>query len=31
VVARSLRAEGWRVRHILADGAIQAEVQATLW
>jgi uncharacterized protein (DUF488 family) len=31
LVARSLRAEGWRVRHILADGTIQAEVQATLW
>ncbi len=31
LVAHSLRAEGWRVRHILADGTIQAEVQATLW
>jgi uncharacterized protein (DUF488 family) len=31
LVARSLRAAGWQVRHILGDGSIQGEVQATLW
>jgi uncharacterized protein (DUF488 family) len=31
LVARSLRAEGWTVRHILQDGTILGEVQASLW
>ena len=31
LVARSLRAAGWRVHHILTDGSIQREVQASLW
>jgi uncharacterized protein (DUF488 family) len=31
LVARTLRAEGWRVRHILTDGSIQQEAQASLW
>jgi uncharacterized protein (DUF488 family) len=31
LVARSLRAAGWQVHHILGDGTIQGEVQATLW
>ena len=31
LVARSLRAAGWRVAHILSDGTIQGEVQASLW
>jgi uncharacterized protein (DUF488 family) len=31
LIARSLRAAGWRVHHILSDGAIQGETQATLW
>lgn len=31
LVARSLRAEGWRVLHILGDGTIQSEVQTSLW
>ncbi|GAC1447558.1 MAG: DUF488 domain-containing protein [Ktedonobacterales bacterium] len=31
LVARSLRAAGWRVNHILSDGTIQGETQATLW
>ena len=31
LVARTLRAEGWQVRHILTDGAIQQEAQASLW
>jgi uncharacterized protein (DUF488 family) len=31
LVARSLRAAGWHVHHILRDGTIQGEAQATLW
>jgi len=31
LVARTLRAEGWQVRHILTDGSIQQEAQASLW
>jgi uncharacterized protein (DUF488 family) len=31
LVARSLRAAGWRVEHILSDGSLQGEVQASLW
>ena len=31
LVARSLRAAGWQVRHILSNGTIQSEVQASLW
>lgn len=31
LVARSLRAAGWRVAHILSDGSVQGEVQASLW
>ena len=31
LVARSLRAAGWQVHHILSDGTIQGEVQASLW
>lgn len=31
LVARSLRAAGWHVFHILSDGSIQGEVQAALW
>ena len=31
LVARTLRAQGWQVRHILTDGAIQQEAQASLW
>ena len=31
LVARSLRAAGWHVRHILQDGSIQGEMQASLW
>lgn len=31
LVARSLRAAGWRVHHILTDGSIQGEVQPSLW
>lgn len=31
LVARSLRALGWRVHHILGDGTIQGEVQPSLW
>jgi uncharacterized protein (DUF488 family) len=31
LVARSLRAAGWQVRHILGDGTIQSEVQVSLW
>jgi uncharacterized protein (DUF488 family) len=30
LVARSLRAAGWRVHHILSDGTLQGEVQASL-
>ncbi|HEY7782895.1 MAG TPA: DUF488 domain-containing protein [Ktedonobacterales bacterium] len=31
LVARGLRAAGWQVHHILGDGDIQGEVQASLW
>jgi uncharacterized protein (DUF488 family) len=31
LVARTLRAQGWQVRHILTDGTIQQEAQASLW
>ena len=31
LVARSLRTDGWQVYHILGDGTIQSEVQASLW
>ena len=31
LVARTLRAEGWHVQHILTDGTIQQEAQAPLW
>jgi uncharacterized protein (DUF488 family) len=31
LVARSLRAAGWQVHHILTDGSVQGEVQASLW
>ena len=31
LVARTLRAQGWEVRHILTDGTIQQEAQASLW
>jgi uncharacterized protein (DUF488 family) len=31
LVARTLRAQGWQVRHILTDGTIQKEAQASLW
>jgi uncharacterized protein (DUF488 family) len=31
LVARSLRAAGWRVHHILGDGTLQGEVQSSLW
>jgi uncharacterized protein (DUF488 family) len=31
LVARSLRAAGWRVHHILQDGSLQGEVQPSLW
>lgn len=31
LVARSLRGAGWQVLHILGDGTIQGEVQASLW
>lgn len=31
LVARSLRAAGWHVEHILSDGTLQDEVQASLW
>jgi len=31
LVARSLRAVGWEVRHILLQGTIQGEVQTSLW
>jgi uncharacterized protein (DUF488 family) len=31
LVAWSLRAAGWRVAHILSDGSVQGEVQASLW
>jgi uncharacterized protein (DUF488 family) len=31
LIGRSLRAAGWHVRHILPDGSIQGEVQASLW
>lgn len=31
LVARTLRVEGWQVRHILTDGTIQQEAQASLW
>ncbi len=31
LVARSLRAQDWTVRHILQDGTILGEVQASLW
>jgi uncharacterized protein (DUF488 family) len=29
--ARTLRAQGWQVRHILTDGPVQQEAQASLW
>ena len=31
LIARSLRAAGWQVHHILGDGSLQGEVQASLW
>jgi uncharacterized protein (DUF488 family) len=31
LVARSLRATGWQVHHVLGDGTIQGEIQASLW
>ncbi len=31
LVARGLRAAGWRVEHILSDGSVQGEIQASLW
>jgi uncharacterized protein (DUF488 family) len=31
LVARTLRTQGWQVRHILTDGTIQQEAQASLW
>jgi uncharacterized protein (DUF488 family) len=31
LVARTLRAQGWQVRHILTDGTIQQEAQGSLW
>lgn len=31
LVARSLRAEGWQVRHILGDGTVRHEIQVSLW
>jgi uncharacterized protein (DUF488 family) len=31
LVARTLRAQGWQVCHILTDGSIQQEAQASLW
>ena len=31
LVARTLRTEGWQVCHILTDGTIQQEAQASLW
>jgi len=31
LVARTLRTEGWQVCHILTDGSIQQEAQASLW
>jgi uncharacterized protein (DUF488 family) len=31
LVARGLRAAGWRVHHILSDGTIQGEIQPALW
>ena len=31
LVARTLRAHGWQVRHILTDGTIKQEAQASLW
>ncbi len=31
LVARTLLAQGWQVRHILTDGTIQQEAQASLW
>jgi uncharacterized protein (DUF488 family) len=31
LVARTLRSMGWQVRHILTDGTIQQEAQASLW
>ena len=31
LVARTLHAQGWQARHILTDGTIQQEAQASLW
>jgi uncharacterized protein (DUF488 family) len=31
LIARSLRGAGWQVHHILGDGSIQGEAQASLW
>jgi uncharacterized protein (DUF488 family) len=31
LIARSLRGAGWQVHHILGDGSLQGEVQASLW